>query len=96
MDDKQKETFKQLCNSVGDSMKHTSELMSAVFTFVLPNEVEKTPEKVKMVKKRMPRKVKTNVVKELEDLITLNSNAPIADHHSGDKGVGKIDFVKLE
>jgi hypothetical protein len=97
MNDNQKETFKQLCNAVGDSMKHTSELMTAVFTFVLPLEMEKTPEKVKMVKKRMPRKAKTVEKKEpTSDILTLNANAPIADHHYGDKGKGEIEFDRLE
>ena len=99
MDEHKRKAFNELCNNVIESMNHTFGLMNAVLRFANPEKSEETPEKVKMVKKRMPKKVKTNVVKELtmtSDILTLNANAPIADHHYGDKGKGEIDFDRLE
>jgi hypothetical protein len=58
---------------------------------------EETPKKTP--KKRQQKKVKEIEKKEVsftEDIITLNNNAPIAAHHSGDKGRGEILFETLE
>ena len=53
----------------------------------------------KNVKKRAPKKAKTVEKKEVsftEDILTLNVDAPVAPHHSGDKGKGQIEFDTLE
>lgn len=102
MDENKRKAFRELCNMVGDSMKNTSELMSAVFRFVDSGELEETPKKLeetpkKTLKKRQPRKAKTVEKKEVqEEIITLNMDAPVSYHNCEDKGCGKIHFDILE
>lgn len=104
-----KKTFKELCNDVEESMKHTLSILNDVFDrafdldFDTSLKVDKnkksedTPKKT--VKKRAPKKAKTAEKKEVsftEDILTLNVDAPVAPHHSGDKGKGQIEFDTLE
>jgi len=99
MDEDQRKAFNDMCCQFDESMKQTLDILSEIFALHLKHgvKVEETPKKT--VKKRQPRKAKTDVKKEItmtSDILTLNENAPIAAHHSGDKGKGKIEFVELE
>ena len=93
-----KKTFKELCNDVEESMKHTLSILNDVSLKVdKTKKSEDTPKKT--VKKRAPKKAKTAEKKEVsftEDILTLNVDAPVAPHHSGDKGKGLIEFDTLE
>ena len=104
-----KKTFKELCNDVEESMKHTLSILNDVFDrafdldFDTSLKVDKTKKSEdtlkKTVKKRAPKKAKTAEKKEVsftEDILTLNVDAPVAPHHSGDKGKGQIEFDTLE
>ena len=104
-----KKTFKELCNDVEESMKHTLSILNDVFDrafdldFDTSLKVDKTKKSEdtpkKTVKKRAPKKAKTaekNEVSFTEDILTLNVDAPVAPHHSGDKGKGQIEFDTLE
>ena len=104
-----KKTFKELCNDVEESMKHTLSILNDVFDrafdldFDTSLKVDKTKKSEdtpkKTVKKRAPKKAKTVEKKEVsftEDILTLNVDAPVAPHHSGDKGKGQIEFDTLE
>ena len=110
-----KKTFKELCNDVEESMKHTLSILNDVFDrafdldFDTSLKVDKTKKSEetkksedtpkKTVKKRAPKKAKTAEKKEVsftEDILTLNVDAPVAPHHSGDKGKGLIEFDTLE
>ena len=104
-----KKTFKELCNDVEESMKHTLSILNDVFDrafdldFDTSLKVDKTKKSEdtpkKTVKKRAPKKAKTVEKKEVsftEDILTLNVDAPVAPHHSGDKGKGLIEFDTLE
>jgi hypothetical protein len=100
MDENQKMALREMVCNFDESMKNAMDLMKDIFKVVDPlisEKSEETPKKT--VKKRQPRKAKTDVKKEItmtSDILTLNENAPIAAHHSGDKGKGKIEFVELE
>jgi hypothetical protein len=104
-----KKTFKELCNDVEESMKHTLSILNDVFDrafdldFDTSLKVDKTKKSEdtpkKTVKKRAPKKAKTVEKKEVsftEDILTLNVDAPVAPHNSGDKGKGQIEFDTLE
>ena len=104
-----KKTFKELCDDVEESMKHTLSILNDVFDrafdldFDTSLKVDKTKKSEdtpkKTVKKRAPKKAKTAEKKEVsftEDILTLNVDAPVAPHHSGDKGKGLIEFDTLE
>jgi hypothetical protein len=104
-----KKTFKELCNDVEESMKHTLSILNDVFDrafdldFDTSLKVDKTKKSEdtpkKTVKKRAPKKAKTVEKKEVsftKDILTLNVDAPVAPHHSGDKGKGLIEFDTLE
>ena len=104
-----KKTFRELCNDVEESMKHTLSILNDVFDrafdldFDTSLKVDKTKKSEdtpkKTVKKRAPKKAKTAEKKEVsftEDILTLNVDAPVAPHHSGDKGKGLIEFDTLE
>jgi hypothetical protein len=103
MEDKRKE-FKEMCEEIEKSMKHTLDILSEVFDRAWKLDFDSTPVKSeetpkKTPKKRQPKKAKTVEKKEVsftEEIITLNPNAPISYHHCEDKGSGKIDFDILE
>jgi len=62
---------------------------------------EKTPKKTPKKGPGPPKPIKAKTVEKKEvqepaDLLTLNVDAPIAAHHSGDKGCGKIEFENIE
>ena len=105
MDDKRKE-FKEMCKEIEESMKHTLDILSEVFDRAwkldfdsTPVKSEETKKSEKTPKKRQPRKAKTVEKKEVsftEEITTLNMDAPVAAHHSKDRGFGKIEFENIE
>tara|TARA_R110000868_G_scaffold259624_3_gene517865 strand:- start:220 stop:648 length:429 start_codon:yes stop_codon:yes gene_type:complete len=130
-----KKTFRELCNDVEESMKHTLDILSEIYDRAAGLDMDKTLKKEetpkteetpkKTVKKRQPKKsVKkqelapaenTLVLDEAECIaeqstflgsrfledkgkettLVLNPNAPIAEHHFGDKGKGQIDYDRI-
>jgi len=100
MDENQKMALREMVCNFDESMKNAMDLMKDIFKVVDPLISEKSEETPKKTpKKRQPKKVKTDVKKEVtlnSDILTLNVDAPIAAHHSGDKGKGQIEFVELE
>ena len=94
MDQDNKKIYSDLCIDFDQSMKRTLDILSEIFSLVHSiNRVEELPKKTG--RKRVMKKVKKELTMT-SDILTLNANAPIADHHSGDKGKGEIEFVKLE
>lgn len=94
MDQDNKKIYSDLCIDFDQSMKRTLDILSEIFSLVHSiNRVEELPKKTG--RKRVMKKEKRGYAMT-SDILTLNANAPIADHHSGDKGKGEIEFVKLE
>jgi hypothetical protein len=102
-----KKTFRELCNDVEESMKHTLDILSEIFDRAAGLDMDKTPKKLeetpkteetpkKTVKKRAVKAKTVEKTEPTSDILTLNANAPIAEHHYGDKGKGEIDFDRLE
>jgi hypothetical protein len=78
-------------------MKRTLNILSEIFSLVDSlKRVVKLEELPKMTGRKRVMKKEKKVGAMTPDILTLNSDAPIADHHSGDKGKGEIEFVKLE
>ena len=101
-----------MCKEIEESMKHTLDILEEVFDRAWKLDCDSTPVKSEETPTKTPKKTpkkgpgppkpikaKTVEKKEVsftEEIITLNMDAPIAAHHSGDKGCGKIDFDILE
>jgi hypothetical protein len=97
MDQDDKKAFNDLCIDFDESMKRTLNILSEIFSLVDSlKRVVKVEELPKTTGRKRVMKKEKKVVAPTPDIITLNADAPIADHHSGDKGKGEIEFIKLE
>jgi len=98
MDEDKRKAYNELVCSFDESMKKTLNILSEIFESAHMATLKLEPAPKKVVKKRLPKKVKTEVNNPTEnsDILTLNVDAPIAAHHSGDKGTGQIEYSTLE
>jgi len=98
MEENQKKSLREMICNFDESMKNAMDTLKDIFRVVdpliNPEKLEETPKKT--VRKRGPKKVEKKEVTYQSDLLTLNVDAPIAAHHSGDKGRGQIEFTTLE
>jgi len=105
MEENQKKGLREMICNFDESMKHAMDTLKDIFRVVdpliNPEKFEETPKKV--VKKRQPKRVKRKSELsgdwrsgENDAPITLNVDAPIAAHHSRDKGTGQIEYTTLE
>ena len=85
-----KKTFRELCNDVKESIKHTLDILSEIFDRAVGLDMEETPKleetpkteetPKKTVKKRQPKKtVKKQVVAPTENTLVLDESECIAE-----------------
>ena len=105
MDENKKKALREMICNFDESMKNAMDTLKDIFTVVdpliNPEKLEETPKKI--VKKRQPRRIKRKSELsgdwrsgENDAPLTLNVDAPVAAHHSGDKGKGHFEFTTLE